>query len=113
MATVVHVAERRFAVVLPNVRDARLHTAAVVMTIHVLGQVALGFAVSVPQIVAAIATLVGSPEDPESRRVLGLRVTGVFLVLCVLLSLFFLPTWTGMEIPRWYLNLHFWFPTWI
>ena len=31
----------------------------------------------------------------------------------VLLSLFFLPIWTGMEIPRWYLNLHFWFPTWI
>jgi dolichyl-phosphate-mannose--protein O-mannosyl transferase len=64
-------------------------------------------------IVAAIATLIGTPADPESRRVLGLRVVGVFLVLCVLLSLFFLPMWTGQEIPRWYMNLHFWFPSWI
>ena len=62
---------------------------------------------------AAIATLLGSPADPERRRVIGLRVVGVFLVACVLLSLFFLPIWTGMEIPRWYLNLHFWFPSWI
>jgi dolichyl-phosphate-mannose--protein O-mannosyl transferase len=64
-------------------------------------------------ITAAIATLLGSPADPESRRVLGLRVVGAFLGVCVLLSLFFLPIWTGMEIPRWYLNMHFWFPTWI
>ena len=41
-------------VVLPSVHDPRLHAAAVVMTIHVLGQTTLGFAVSVPQIVAAI-----------------------------------------------------------
>jgi Na+-translocating ferredoxin:NAD+ oxidoreductase RnfD subunit len=41
-------------VVLPNIRDARLHTAAVVITLHVLGQVAFGFAVSVPQIASAI-----------------------------------------------------------
>ena len=62
---------------------------------------------------AAIATLLGSAADPERRRVTGLRVVGVFLVVCVLLSLFFLPIWTGMEIPRWYLDLHFWFPSWI
>lgn len=40
----------------PDWRDARLHIAAVIITIHVLGQVALDFAVSVPQILAAIAT---------------------------------------------------------
>jgi hypothetical protein len=45
-----------YPVVLPNRRDARLHTAAVVVTIHVLGQVALGFRVSVPQILAAALT---------------------------------------------------------
>ena len=45
-----------YPVVLPNVRDPRLHVAAVIITIHVLGQVALGFRVSVPQILAAILT---------------------------------------------------------
>jgi Na+-translocating ferredoxin:NAD+ oxidoreductase RnfD subunit len=45
-----------FPLVLPNVRDPRLHVAAVIITIHVLGQVALGFRVSVPQILAAIVT---------------------------------------------------------
>jgi Na+-translocating ferredoxin:NAD+ oxidoreductase RnfD subunit len=47
---------RTYPVTLPNVRDSRLHVAAVVITIHVLGQVALGFHVSVPQILAAILT---------------------------------------------------------
>jgi hypothetical protein len=45
-----------YPVTLPNVRDARLHVAAVIITIHVLGQVELGFRVSVPQILAAILT---------------------------------------------------------
>lgn len=43
-----------YPLVLPNVRDPRLHVAAVIITVHVLGQVALGFRVSVPQILAAI-----------------------------------------------------------
>lgn len=47
---------RTYPVTLPNIRDSRLHVAAVVITIHVLGQVALGFHVSVPQILAAILT---------------------------------------------------------
>src|SRR3954452_8230896 len=45
-----------YPVVLPNVRDPRLHVAAVIISIHVLGQVALGFQVSIPQILAAILT---------------------------------------------------------
>ena len=45
-----------YPLVLPSIRDPRLHVAAVILTIHVLGQVGLGFAVSVPQIVAAILT---------------------------------------------------------
>ena len=43
-----------YPLVLPNIRDPRLHVAAVIISIHVLGQVALGFRVSVPQILAAI-----------------------------------------------------------
>ncbi|MGH8958052.1 MAG: hypothetical protein ACRDVK_05185 [Acidimicrobiia bacterium] len=43
-----------FPVVLPNIRDPRLHLAAVIVSIHILGQISLGFRVTVPQILAAI-----------------------------------------------------------
>ena len=43
-----------YPVILPSVRDPRLHVAAVIITIHVLGQVGLHFRVSVPQILAAM-----------------------------------------------------------
>ena len=45
-----------YPLVLPSIRDPRLHVAAVIITIHVLGQLGLGFRVSVPQILAAILT---------------------------------------------------------
>jgi hypothetical protein len=45
-----------YPLVLPNLRDPRLHVAAVIITVHVLGQVGLHFAVSVWQILAAILT---------------------------------------------------------
>ena len=47
---------RTYPVVLPNIRDSRLHVAAVIVTIHVLGQTSLRFHISVPQILAAIGT---------------------------------------------------------
>ncbi len=43
-----------YPLVLPSIRDPRLHVAAVIITIHVLGQVGLHFRVNVPQILAAI-----------------------------------------------------------
>ena len=45
-----------YPLVLPNSRDPRLHVAAVIITIHILGQAVLGFRVSIPQILAAILT---------------------------------------------------------
>jgi Na+-translocating ferredoxin:NAD+ oxidoreductase RnfD subunit len=45
-----------YPLILPNVRDPRLHVAAVIITVHVFGQVGLHFQVSVPQILAAILT---------------------------------------------------------
>ena len=45
-----------YPLILPSIRDPRLHVAAVIITIHVLGQVGLHFQVSVPQILAAIVT---------------------------------------------------------
>lgn len=62
---------------------------------------------------SAIAAVHGRAGDPASRRTAGWRIVGGFLLACVLLSLFFLPIWTGMEIPRWYMTLHFWFPSWV
>ncbi|HEY7591094.1 MAG TPA: hypothetical protein VH723_08880 [Candidatus Limnocylindrales bacterium] len=45
-----------YPLVLPSVRDPRLHVAAVIITVHVLGQLGLDFEVSVPQVLAAILT---------------------------------------------------------
>ena len=45
-----------YPLILPSIRDPRLHVAAVIITVHVLGQVGLHFWVSVPQILAAILT---------------------------------------------------------
>lgn len=45
-----------YPVVLPRLLDSRLHVAAIVITLHTLGQVGLGFHVSVPQILVAILT---------------------------------------------------------
>ena len=61
----------------------------------------------------ALGILLGRSSDAEARRVVGLRVVGIFLGLCVLLSLFFLPMWTGAPIPHWFVQLHYWFPSWI
>jgi hypothetical protein len=55
-ARTVTIGQGTYPLVLPNVRDPRLHVAVVVLTVHLLGQVGLGFWVSVPQIVAAIGT---------------------------------------------------------
>lgn len=54
--TALHIGAATYPVVLPSVRDPRLHLAAVIISVHVLGQTALGFRVSVPQILAAILT---------------------------------------------------------
>jgi len=45
---------RRYPVDLPSTKDLRLRLACIVVTLHVLGQVAFGFRVSVPQIVSAV-----------------------------------------------------------
>ena len=55
-AHAIHIGEHTYPVILPKLRDPRLHVAAVVVTLHVLGQVGLHFRVSVPQILVAILT---------------------------------------------------------
>jgi hypothetical protein len=55
-ARAVSIRGQSYPLVLPTIRDPRLHVASVIITVHVLGQVGLHFAVSVPQILAAILT---------------------------------------------------------
>ncbi len=50
------IGDRRYPVVLPKISDPRLHLASVIISIHVLGQLGLGFQVSVVQILTAILT---------------------------------------------------------
>jgi Na+-translocating ferredoxin:NAD+ oxidoreductase RnfD subunit len=45
-----------YPLILPSVRDPRLHVAAVILTVHLLGQIGLGFRLSVPQLLAAMLT---------------------------------------------------------
>ena len=52
----IRIGSSAYPLVLPRLRDSRLHVAGVVITLHTLGQVGLGFHVSVPQILAAILT---------------------------------------------------------
>src|SRR5207244_5106144 len=46
---------RRYPVILPSVRDPRLHVAAVLLALQVLGQTVLDFRLSVAQILACLA----------------------------------------------------------
>jgi hypothetical protein len=46
---------RDYPVILPSIRDARLHVAAVLLTLQVLGQTVLGFRLSVAQILVCLA----------------------------------------------------------
>ncbi|MEA2636758.1 MAG: enediyne biosynthesis protein [Chloroflexota bacterium] len=47
---------REYTVILPSIRDPRLHVAAVLVTLQVLGQTVLGFRLSVAQILICLAT---------------------------------------------------------
>jgi hypothetical protein len=51
-----HVAGHEYPLVLPDVRDPRLHLAAVIITLQVLGQTIFHFELSIAQILAALVT---------------------------------------------------------
>jgi hypothetical protein len=85
-------AGRAVPVDLPRLSDPRLHVAAVIVTIHMLGQVAFGFHVSVAQILIAIGTCAaievivtlrreGRLRWPASAMLTGSGVALIFRVL--------------------------------
>ena len=84
--------KKQYPLVLPTIRDPRLHLAAVIVSIHVLGQTALGFQVSVVQILVAIVTCAvievtwtlnrtGSLVWPASAMLTGSGVALIFRVI--------------------------------
>ena len=52
----VRIGRRRYPLLLPTLRDPRLHLAAVIVSLQVLGQAVLGFELSIAQIVVSILT---------------------------------------------------------
>ncbi len=50
--------------------------------------------------------------DPRTKK----RLTQVYIwvgAAIVILSVFFYPIWTGIQIPMWFWQMHMWLPTWV
>jgi len=62
---------------------------------------------------AVIALILGSRSDARWRRSRGIALVTVFLIVAVAVTVFFLPIWTGQQVPFWYWQLHMWLPSWI
>ena len=70
-----------------------------------------------PFLVLALTIVLGAilgPADADrSRRAIGRIIVVGMIALAVVVSLFFLPLWTGSPIPIEQLRLRYWLPTWI
>ncbi len=60
----------------------------------------------------ALQTLAGDAKDPRKQRTRAVNLIAGFFALAVLVSAFFYPVWTGLQIPDWYFNLTHWLPGW-
>jgi dolichyl-phosphate-mannose-protein mannosyltransferase len=60
-----------------------------------------------------IGVILGQPGDRRERREAGIRFVAVFGILALLLSAFFYPIWTGMQVPLWFWQIHMWLPSWV
>jgi dolichyl-phosphate-mannose--protein O-mannosyl transferase len=68
-----------------------------------------------PYMILAITFVVGlvlSNKDDYKRNT-GIAILTVLGVLTVLVSIFFYPLWSGMQIPYWYWHIHMWLPSWV
>lgn len=64
-------------------------------------------------ITLANSIILGKPTDAEHRRTTGIAWVSSFGVLAIVLSIFFYPLWSAMQIPYWYWHIHMWLPGWI
>ncbi|WP_150308127.1 dolichyl-phosphate-mannose--protein mannosyltransferase [Planctomonas psychrotolerans] len=60
-----------------------------------------------------LGLVLGSRSDPPDRRDVGIAAVVGFLVLVLLVSAFFYPIWTGMQVPTWFWNAHNWLRSWV
>ena len=63
-------------------------------------------------LVFVIGLILGRRDDSTYRRTRGIGVVTVFLFFVALLSAFFYPVWTGMQVPEMFARLHYWLPGW-
>ncbi len=61
----------------------------------------------------ALRDIAGDRRDPLPRRQSGERTVLVFLIAAVIVSAFFYPVWTGMNVPYEFWLVHNWLPGWI
>ena len=59
-----------------------------------------------------IGLVLGTNTDGRTRRTTGIRVVAVTLGLIALVSVFFYPSWTGMQVSGVFQQLHYWLPGW-
>lgn len=64
-------------------------------------------------LVLALREIAGRRDDLLHRRQSGERTVIVFLVAAVIVSAFFYPVWTGMNVPYEFWLVHNWLPTWV
>jgi dolichyl-phosphate-mannose--protein O-mannosyl transferase len=64
-------------------------------------------------VVFALRELVGPRGGDPYRRTTGVRLVGVFVAVVVLLSAFWYPVWTAIEVPYDFWRLHNWLLTWV
>jgi dolichyl-phosphate-mannose--protein O-mannosyl transferase len=64
-------------------------------------------------LVFALAAILGRRDAPSYRRESGVRFVALFCLLSLVVSIFFLPIWTGMQTPFWFWQAHMWLPGWI
>jgi len=69
-----------------------------------------------PYLILALAYVIGlvlgRADDPWWRRERGIGLVAVFLGFAILLSVFFWPLWTGIQLDYLWLRAHWWFPSW-
>lgn len=59
-----------------------------------------------------VVSIILSISEPYKRST-GIAILTVLGILTALLSIFFYPLWSGMQIPYWYWHIHMWLPSWI
>jgi len=63
--------------------------------------------------VLALREIAGRRADPLHRRQAGERTVLIIVIACAVVSVFFYPVWTGMNVPYGFWLVHNWLPGWI